>query len=117
MYIKGNFRKYIFRADSGYTVGLFHVKESNAIINTKTITFTGFFSDLNELDLYKFEGDFVLHDKYGEQFNVTGYEVVLPDDSDNIISFLSSELFKGIGEAKAKLVVDALGTDCLNIIL
>ena len=48
VYIKGNFRKYIFRADSGYTVGLFHVKESNAVINTKTITFTGFFSDLND---------------------------------------------------------------------
>ena len=117
VYIKGNFKKYIFRGDNGYTVGLFHVKESNTIINVKTITFTGFVPELNELDLYKFEGDFILHDKYGEQFNVTSYEVVLPDDNDNIISFLSSELFKGIGETKAKRVVDALGTDCLNIIL
>ena len=116
-YIKGNFRKYIFRAESGYTVGVFHVKESNTVINSKTITFTGFFPELNELDLYKMEGEFIIHDKYGQQFNVNNYEVILPDDKDNIVSFLSSELFKGIGEAKAKLVVDTLGSDCLNIIL
>ena len=116
-YIKGNFRKYIFRSESGYTVGIFHVKESNAEIDTKTITFTGFFPELNELDLYKFEGDFIIHDKYGKQFNVTNYEVIFPDDKDNIVSFLSSELFKGIGEAKAKLIVDTLGNDCLSIIL
>ena len=116
-YIKGNFRKYIFRSESGYTVGIFHVKESNAEIDTKTVTFTGFFPELNELDLYKFEGDFIIHDKYGKQFNVTNYEVIFPDDKDNIVSFLSSELFKGIGEAKAKLIVDTLGNDCLSIIL
>ena len=117
VYIKGNFKRYIFHSNNGYTVGLFHVKESNVKIDTKTITFTGFFPELNELDIYKFEGEFITHDKYGEQFNVTNYEVILPSDNDNIISFLSSELFKGIGEAKARLIVDTLGSDCLNLIL
>lgn len=116
-YIKGNFKKYIFRSDTGYTVGLLHVKESNIKIDTNTITFTGFFPDLNELDLYKFEGSFVVHNKYGKQFNVTNYEIILPDDDENIVSFLSSELFKGIGQKKAKKVVDTLGSNCLNIIL
>lgn len=116
-YVKGNFKKYIFRSDNGYTVGLFRVKESNIQLSSNTITFTGFFPELNELDLYKLEGDFVTHNKYGKQFNVTSYETILPDDDDNIISFLSSELFKGIGQKKAKKIVDTLGTNCLNIIL
>ena len=117
IYIKGNFKKYIFRSSNGYTVGIFHVKESNTDINTRTVTFTGYLPELNEFDIYKFEGDFSVHDKYGKQFNVTSFEVIIPDDDDNIISFLSSELFKGIGESKAKSIVSALGNNCLNIIL
>ena len=116
-YIKGNFKKYIFRSNSGYTIGLFHVKEANIELRTNTVTFTGYFSDLNEIDLYKFEGEFITHNKYGKQFNVTSYEVILPDDDENIISFLSSELFKGIGQKKATSIVDTLGKNCLNIIL
>ncbi len=116
-YIKGNFKRYIFRSSNGYTVGIFHVKESNIEINARTITFTGYLPELNEFDTYKFEGDFSVHDKYGKQFNVSSFEVLIPDDSDNIVSFLSSELFKGIGEAKAKSIVNVLGDNCLNIII
>ena len=116
-YVKGSFKKYIFHADSGFTVGLFKVKESNTTIDSSTITFTGYLPELNELDTYKFEGEFVHHDKYGKQFNVTACEVIMPDDTDNIVSFLSSELFKGIGEKKARLIVDTLGNECLNNIL
>jgi len=115
-YIKGNFKKYIFHSQDGYTVGLFHVKETNTELSTNTVTFTGYFGDLNEIDLYKFEGEFITHNKYGKQFNVISYETILPEDDENIISFLSSELFKGIGHKKAKSIVDTLGTDCLNII-
>ena len=96
-YIKGNFRKYIFQSDNGFTVGIIRVRETDLNIKDNTITFTGYFSELNENDLYRFEGNLVKHDKYGEQFNVTNYEVVLPEDKDHIIDFLSSELFKGIG--------------------
>ncbi|MBQ6546735.1 MAG: ATP-dependent RecD-like DNA helicase [Bacilli bacterium] len=116
-YIKGNFKKYIFHAESGYTVGLFHVKETDLEIENTTVTFTGFFSELNELDNYIFKGEFVFHNKYGEQFNVSSYEVILPEDKDNIISFLSSELFKGIGQKKAKTIVNTLGENCLNAII
>lgn len=116
-YIKGNFRKYIFRSDKDYVVGLFKVKESDLDLKSSTITFTGYFGDLNESDNYLFNGEIVSHDKYGEQFSVSSYEVLLPDDKDHIIDFLSSELFKGIGEKKAKSVVDALGVNCLTLIL
>lgn len=116
-YVKGNFKKYIFHAESGYTVGLFHVKETDLEIDNTTITFVGFFSELNELDTYVFNGEFVFHSKYGEQFNVTSYEVILPDDKENIILFLSSDIFKGIGYKKAEKIVKNLGNNCLNIIL
>jgi len=64
-YIKGNFKKYIFRGDNNYVVGLFKIRETDLNIDSKTITFTGYFDDLNEMDLYKLEGELINHDKYG----------------------------------------------------
>ena len=116
-YIKGNFKKYIFRSDNGYVVGLFKVRETDLDLSVKTITFTGFFNELNEMDLYKLEGNLITHSKYGTQFEAKSYEIVLPEDKDHIIDFLSSELFKGIGEKKAVKIVDTLGEDCLEKIL
>ena len=119
-YIKGNFRKYIFKSDKGYVVGLFKIRDTSddiSFFKNKTITFTGYFHDLNESDFYIFNGAFTEHERYGEQFSVSSYEVVLPDNKDNIVSFLSSDLFKGIGEAKAIKIVDVLGTDALSVII
>ena len=64
-YIKGNYRKSIFESDKGYVIGIFKVQETNALelenfIN-KTITFTGYFHELNEDDTYLFYGEVVNH--------------------------------------------------------
>lgn len=119
-YIKGNFRKYIYQTDHGFAVGLFKVKEcSDDIIykKNKTITFTGHFPVLNETDLYIFKGNFSRHSKYGEEFIVSSYEIILPNEKNNIIDFLCSDIFTGIGEKKASKIVEVLGNDCLSIIL
>ena len=116
-YIKGNFRKHIFKGDGGYVVGLFRISETDLDIDSKTITFTGYFDELNEIDTYIFNGDLVNHHKYGEQFNVSSYEIIMPTDKDHIIEFLSSPLFKGIGAKKAEKIVDTLGVNCLDDIV
>lgn len=120
-WIKGNFRKSIYQNESGYVIGIFKVKEasSESLINYvgRTITFTGYFSDLNTNDTYLFYGKEIIHERYGNQFQVNHYEVVLPEEKDGIVEFLSSELFKGLGEKKAKTIVDVLGRDTLKIIL
>lgn len=120
-YIKGNYRKSIFQSDSGYTIGLFKVKETNDknlenYIN-KTITFTGYFHELNDIDTYLFYGEVIEHERYGEQFQVSAYSRVLPEENSSIIEFLASDLFKGIGKTKIKKIVDHLGKDTLSIIL
>lgn len=116
-YIKGNFKKYIFRGDNGYVVGLFKVKETDIELSSKTVTFTGYFDELNEIDNYIFEGEIVNHQKYGTQFSTSSYEVLMPTEKEHIVEFLSSPLFKGIGEKKAEKIVDFLGTNCLEEIL
>ena len=120
-YIKGNYRKSIYQSDSGYYIGIFKVKETNDenLIEyiDRTITFTGYFHELSEDDTYCFYGKLMEHERYGEQFQVTRYERVLPEEKDSIVEFLSSGLFKGIGEKKAQKIVDVFGKDTLNIIL
>jgi exodeoxyribonuclease V alpha subunit len=121
MYIKGNFRKYIFRNNGGYVIGLFKVRDTNneslKDYKNKTITFTGYFHDLNEDDMYLFYGDLVEHARYGTQYQVVEYERVKPEDKDGIVEFLSSGLFKGLGEKTAIKIVETLGNDCLKLII
>ena len=120
-YIKGIFRTTIFRSDKGYVIGLLKVTETNIIelkdYTNKVITFTGYFADLNENEKYIMYGEVVEHPKYGLQFNVKESERVKPDDKDGIVEFLSSDLFKGIGEKMAIKIVDTLGDDTLNLII
>ena len=121
IYIKGHYQRSIYQNSNGYHIGLFKVKETNSEELTpfldKTITFTGYFHELNDMDTYLFFGKMVEHPKYGTQFNVSSYERCKPEEKDAIVEFLTSGLFKGIGEKKAKSIVDVLGKDTLPIIL
>lgn len=120
-YIKGNYRKSIYETDKGYVIGLFKVRETDnddmKIYINKTVTFTGYFHELNEDDMYCFYGEPVDHPKYGFQFQVTDYERLKPVDEDGLVAFLSSDLFKGVGQALAKSIVDTLGKNVLEEIL
>ena len=120
-YIKGNYRRSIFTSDKGYIIGLFKIKETDdeelKIYINKIITFTGYFHELNLDDMYVFKGEVVEHPKYGLQFNVKEYERLKPVDEDGLVAFLSSDLFKGVGEKLAKSIVDTIGKNVLDEIL
>lgn len=120
-YIKGKYKKAIFTSDKGYFIGLFHLDETdNDVLSDfidKTITFTGYFHELNEGDTYIFHGEEIDHPRYGLQFNVSEYEKVKPEDKDGVIEFLSSSLFPKIGKKLATSIVEILGDKCLDKIL
>ena len=117
-YIKGKFKQSIYKSDAGYTVGLFKVYETNdpdmELFIKKTVTFTGYFSDLNSDDLYIMYGGLIYHDRYGYQYNVSTYEKVIPTGRDAIIEFLTSPLVKGCGEKTAIKIVDILGDNAID---
>ena len=120
-FIKGKFSRSIYENESGYRIGIFKVYDtSDETLSDyvgKSITFTGYFHELNMTDTYLFYGKKIVHTKYGEQFQVENYERCKPEEKDSIVEFLTSGLFKGIGEKKAKSIVNVLGKDTLNIIL
>lgn len=120
-FIKGNYKRTIFSTEKGYVVGLFKIRETNDILMEdfvgKTITFTGFFDQLNENELYAFYGEIVEHPKYGIQYQVREYERLKPEDKDGIVEFLSSDLFPGIGVKMATKIVEKLGENTLELII
>lgn len=115
-YIKGTISKIIYRNNSnGYTVGLIKIKESDEEVG-KIETFTGVLPEFNEKTIYQLNGTFTTHNKYGYQFQVDSFEIILPEKKDELIDFLSSDLFP-IGEKTAKKIVGAFGEDTIDVIL
>ena len=117
-YIKGNFRRSIFKSDKGYVIGLFKVRETNdenmeEYLN-QTVTFTGYFHELNEDDTYVLYGEVVNHPRYGLQFQTSRYERLKPTGKDAIVTFLSSDLFPGVGEKLAAQIADVLGDNAID---
>ncbi|MBQ3141964.1 MAG: ATP-dependent RecD-like DNA helicase [Bacilli bacterium] len=118
-FIKGNIRKILFSSNASmYKVGLFKLRETNvdelSIYVGKTITFTGSISEINTELEYVLYGKMVDHPRYGFQFNASSYEALAPSDKDGIVMYLSSDMFKGIGEKTAKNIVDTLGEDAIK---
>ena len=119
-YIKGTFRKIIFEGNNNYVVGLFRIKETDIeelyeFVN-RAITITGYFHELTIDEKYIMNGEVTINKRYGMQFNVDSYERLIPEGKDAVIEFLSSGLFKGIGEKTAEDIVNTLGDDTLKLI-
>lgn len=112
MEIVGTFRRTLYKSGDGYLVGLFRKKDDN-----KTITFTGNFDNLVEGYDYVFEGEYVVHDKYGKQFRVDSYNFKKPEEKDSLIEFLSGGNFPGIGDKKAKAIVDTFKEKTIDVII
>lgn len=110
-------RKIFYNSDNGYLVGLFKVIDSDIkdLIN-EAITVTGIFSDIFLEDNLVIHGKLDSHPKYGEQFVGNSYEKKLPESENGIISFLSSDLFPGIGDTKAEKIYDKFKEETLDII-
>lgn len=116
-YIKGNLYKQIYRNEmNGYMVGLFKIRENNIDYEDNIINITGIFPKLNEKKEYILYGNLVNHPKYGLQFSVSSFEVVLPTKEEELVTFLSSDLFP-IGEKTAKRIVDTFHEETINKIL
>ena len=116
-YIKGYLYREIYRNEiNGYMVGLFKIKETNIEYDDDIINITGVLPILNEKKEYILYGEMVNHKKYGVQFNVNSFDIVLPTKEEELVVFLSSDLFP-IGEKTASKIVDLYHENTINKIL
>ncbi|MBN2284993.1 MAG: ATP-dependent RecD-like DNA helicase, partial [Tissierellales bacterium] len=97
-----------YNEENGYTVGLLETEDD-------LITFTGSFSNPTQGETMTIEGTWSHHKRYGKQFNVERFEMILPDSLKGIENYLSSGLIKGIGKSTAKKLVEYFGEKTLDI--
>mgnify|MGYP001123502015 CR=1 FL=1 len=115
--IKGTVDAILFQnTDNFYTVLKVDTIESNEKFDSMP-TVVGFLPNVVEGDVYTFKGQVVQHPRYGKQLKAETFEKELPQTKEAIISYLSSDLFKGIGKKTAQNIVNTLGENAINDIL
>ena len=108
--IKGYVDHIVFRnEDNGYTV--FQLENENG-----EVTCVGTFPYINEGELLKISGDYIVHNVYGTQFQVTSHEVQEAEDLLSIQKYLGSGAIKGVGAVLAGKIVQKFKEDTFRII-
>jgi exodeoxyribonuclease V alpha subunit len=108
--IKGVVNEIIFRnAENGYTV----VDIDNDGVLTTAV---GIFPPISEGEQLLLDGEFKFNNRFGEQFVADKVRISPPNSEENIIRFLSSGLFRGIGKVYAEHIVERFKSDTLTII-
>ncbi len=98
--------------DNGYTV-----MQASYADGHDYFTAVGTLPCINEGQYLNITGYWTTHFDYGDQFRVEYYEAVMPSDTETILRYLSSGIVEGVRQATAKKLVDAFGTETLNIML
>ena len=80
------------------------------------VTVTGNLGDITEGESLVVHGNYTINQKYGKQFQAVTCERKLPSTRAEITRYLGSGIFKGIGPAMAKKIVNAYGENTLDII-
>lgn len=100
---------------SGYTVGVLKIKETDLSMSNTTLNFVGSFPQIKEKETYKFIGEYNNHTKYGKQFAVESTENVLPTQKDELVEYLSSDIFP-IGIKTAQKIVEKFASKTIEVI-
>lgn len=111
MQLEGTIKSVTFHSEqNGFSVFRVIVEKEKA-----PVIVTGTFPDLRTGEKLTMEGEWGNHPKYGKQFKCTSFQVKAPEH-DNILEYLSSGLFKGIGPKTAENIVKIFGEDTADIL-
>lgn len=117
-FMKGKHIVTIFHNEQNlYTVLRIRIEETNEQYDDKEAVITGYFPKIHEQENYIFYGELKDHPKFGQQFHATHFRKDIPQTKQGVVSYLSSELFKGIGRKTAEKIVDTLGENAISRIL
>ena len=85
--------------------------------NGQKIVFKGNMLGIEKNEEINLKGNWVNHPKFGQQLDVVRWQRPIPKTRDKIIAYLSSPFVKGCGEKQAIRIVEALGTNAIELIM
>ena len=110
MKIEGIVTNIIYRnEDNGYNIIVVQTSDSD-------ITCVGTMPFYDEGDSVEVTGEFVYHDKYGEQINVSSIKLLKPTGKDAIVTYLANANIKGIGKKTANQIYNKFGEGAVDIV-
>ncbi|AEM68834.1 AAA family ATPase [Mycoplasma putrefaciens] len=110
--IRGYIIKFLYLSDN-WALAIF-ASEDNA---KKTIKIKGPISLMKPKVLYELNGFVITHPKYGSSFEVSSFVLANIDTQQQIINFLKSDVFPGIGNLTAKKIAEHYSSDFIKEIL
>ena len=111
MTCEGTVHSVIFQnAENGYTVLRLLTEEG------EVITVVGCIPCVAPGEHLAVSGEWETHPQHGEQLKALELERTLPEDEDEILSYLASGICKGVGPATAQRIVDRFGVETLDIL-
>ncbi|RFU65809.1 ATP-dependent RecD-like DNA helicase [Peribacillus glennii] len=117
-FMKGRHLVTIFHNEQNmYSVVRIRLDETNVEYHENEAVVTGYFPRIHEHETYVFFGQMKDHPRFGLQFHVEHFRKDMPQSKDGIASYLSSDLFKGIGKKTAEVIVETLGENAISKIL
>lgn len=114
----GTVNKIIYRQEeSGFSIFILELDQDliKSNDNNSDLIVKGVFLQLSEKEYLKIYGDFVTDKKYGKQFQSDHYDPALPQQIDMLEKYLSTGIIRGIGPARAKLIIQRFGADTLYV--
>ncbi|QWB95217.1 ATP-dependent RecD-like DNA helicase [Mycoplasmatota bacterium] len=108
----GSIKNYVFHNEqNSYSIARLITSDE------KQITIVGYFPKMSEDVVYEFQGEWVNHSTYGQQFKVQSFKKAEAQSISGLISYLSSPYFTGIGPKTAKKIVELLGDQAIQKII
>ncbi len=108
----GTLEKIVYsNPENGFLIGTFLIENSIRPITVKGIVF-----NTHEHESLRLKGFWENHKIYGRQFSIREFMPVEPTSTEGMVRYLSSEIFKGVGEKTAKRIVNKFGKDTFKII-
>ena len=110
--LKGTLERFTFQnPDNHYTVARLRLEKIS-----DPVTIVGHLAGVTEGESLEVTGKWGAHPRYGDQFNIHSYVVVLPATVAGIRRYLGSGMIKGIGPAMAEKIVSHFKEQTLDII-
>ncbi|MCK5313331.1 MAG: ATP-dependent RecD-like DNA helicase, partial [Desulfobacteraceae bacterium] len=110
--LKGLLKRITYQnSDNFYTVAKIEIREAPDLI-----TIVGTMAGVVEGETLDLTGSWVTHQKYGDQFKIESFNIVLPATSAGIKKYLESGIIKGIGKDLASKIVKKFKEKTFDII-
>lgn len=110
--LQGQIERITFqRDDSHFMIAKFKVADQAGLV-----TILGHMPDPHPGETVRLTGSWQTHPRYGQQFKVDTFDVLLPSGAEQIRRYLSSGLIKGIGPRTAERLIHYFGGQTLDVI-